>query len=86
MSDLEKINSIFDAKINSVRTKEELQNIKTEFFGKNGQITQQFKTLGSLDSEARKEFASKLNRIKDDLTYQIEQKNSEKGDIVTKSL
>ena len=77
MSDLEKINSIFDAKINSVRTKEELQNIKTEFFGKNGQITQQFKTLGSLDSEARKEFASKLNRIKDDLTYQIEQKNSE---------
>ena len=47
MSDLEKINSIFDAKINSVRTKEELQNIKTELFGKKGQITQQFKTLGS---------------------------------------
>ena len=38
MSDLEKINSIFNAKINSVKNKEELQNIKTEFFGKNGQI------------------------------------------------
>ena len=49
MSDLEKINSIFNAKINSVKTKEELQNIKTEFFGKNGQITLQFKTLGSLE-------------------------------------
>ena len=49
MSDLDKINSIFNAKIDSVKTKEDLQNIKTEFFGKNGQITQQFKTLGSLE-------------------------------------
>ena len=77
MSDLDKINSIFNAKIDSVKNKEDLQNIKTEFFGKNGQITQQFKTLGSLDPEKRKEFASNLNRIKDDLTIQIEQKNLE---------
>ena len=76
MSDLDKINSIFNAKIDSVKTKEDLQNIKTEFFGKNGQITQQFKTLGSLDPQKRKEFASNLNKIKDDLTNQIEQKNS----------
>ena len=34
MSDLDKINSIFNAKIDSVKTKEDLQNIKTEFFGK----------------------------------------------------
>ena len=64
MSDLDKINSIFNAKIDSVKTKEDLQNIKTEFFGKNGQITQQFKLLGSLDPEKRKEFASNLNKIK----------------------
>ena len=68
MSDLDKINSIFNAKIDSVKTKEDLQNIKTEFFGKNGQITKQFKTLGSLDPEKRKEFASNLNKIKDDLS------------------
>ena len=77
MSDLEKINSIFNAKINSVKNKEELQNIKTEFFGKNGQITQQFKNLGSLGPEEKKDFASKLNKIKDDLSNQIEQKNIE---------
>ena len=35
MSDLNKINSIFNAKIDSVKSKEDLQNIKTEFFGKN---------------------------------------------------
>ena len=74
MSDLDKINSIFNAKIDSVKNKEDLQNLKTEFFGKNGQITQQFKILGSLDTEKRKEFASELNKIKDDLTNQLEQK------------
>ena len=43
MSDLDKISSVFNAKIDNVKTKDDLQNIKTEFFGKNGQITQQFK-------------------------------------------
>ena len=74
MSDLDKINSVFNAKINTIKTKEELQNIKTEFFGKNGQITSQFKSLGSLEPEKRKEFASNLNKIKDDITNQLEQK------------
>ena len=54
MSDLEKINSIFNAKIDSVKNKDDLQNIKTEFLEKNGQITQQFKSLGSLDPEKEK--------------------------------
>ena len=77
MSDLDKISSIFNAKIDSVKTKEDLQNIKTEFFGKNGQITQQFKSLGSINPEKRREFASNLNKIKDDLTRQLEQKDLE---------
>ena len=77
MSDLDKISSVFNAKIDSVKTKDDLQNIKTEFFGKNGQITIQFKTLGSLDPEKRKDFASNLNKIKDDLTHQLDQKNIE---------
>ena len=77
MSDLDKITSIFNARIDTVKTKDDLQNIKTEYFGKNGQITLQFKILGSLDSEKRKEFASNLNKIKGDLAHQLEQKNLE---------
>ena len=77
MSDLEQINSSFNKKITSVKTKEDLQNIKTEFFGKNGQITSEFKNLGSLDPGNRKEFASNLNKIKEDLSNQLEQKNLE---------
>ena len=77
MNDLNKISSVFNAKIDNVKTIEDLQNIKSEFFGKNGQITQQFKTLGSLEVGKRKEFASKLNEIKNDLTNQLEQKTLE---------
>ena len=60
MSDLDKISSVFNAKIDSVKTKDDLQNIKTEFFGKNGQITHQFKTLGSLDPEEKKRVCFKF--------------------------
>jgi phenylalanyl-tRNA synthetase alpha chain len=74
MSDLDQINSSFNEKIKFVESKEELQNLKTEFFGKNGQITIQFKKLGSLPVEEKKEFASSMNKLKDNLTNQIESK------------
>jgi len=74
MSNLDNINSSFDQKISSVNSKEELQNLKTEFFGKNGEITKQFKSLGSIEADKRKEFASSLNKLKDSLTTQLEKK------------
>jgi phenylalanyl-tRNA synthetase alpha chain len=77
MSDLDKINSIFNAKIDSIKSKDELQNLKTEFFGKKGQITSQFKNLGSLPPDKKKKFASELNKLKDNLANQINVKNLE---------
>ena len=77
MSDLDKINSIFNAKIDHIKSKDELQNLKTEFFGKKGQITSQFKNLGSLPLDKKKEFASELNKLKTSLTNQLDTKNLE---------
>jgi phenylalanyl-tRNA synthetase alpha chain len=74
MSDLDNINSSFEKKIKSVKSKEELQNLKTEFFGKSGQITNQFKNLGIIAADKRKEFASSLNKLKDNLASQIDSK------------
>jgi len=74
MSDLDNINSSFEQKIKSLKSKEELQILKTEFFGKNGQITNQFKSLGTISADQRKEFASSLNKLKDNLTAQLENK------------
>ena len=74
MIDLDNINSSFEQKIKSVKSKEELQILKTEFFGKSGEITNKFKSLGSLEVDKRKEFASSLNKLKDSLTSQLEKK------------
>ena len=74
MSDLDQINSSFSGKIEAVKSKEDLQNLKTEFFGKNGQVTTQFKKLGILPSNEKKELASSLNKLKDNLTKQIDSK------------
>jgi phenylalanyl-tRNA synthetase alpha chain len=74
MSDLDNINSNFKSKIESVKSKEDLQILKTEFFGKSGKITNQFKNLGSITPDKRKDFASFLNKLKDNLTDQINSK------------
>ena len=74
MSDLDNINSSFEQKVKSLKSKEELQILKTEFFGKSGQVTNQFKNLGSITADKRKEFASSLNKLKDNLTTQLENK------------
>ena len=54
MSELEKIKSSFNEKLVNVKSKEDLQNFKTEFFGKNGLITIQFKNLGTLSPDKKK--------------------------------
>ena len=77
MSDLENINSSFKTKILAIESKDELQNLKTEYFGKNGKITIQFKKIGSLNEDEKKEFASSLNKLKENLSKQIEKKNLE---------
>ena len=56
MSELDKININFNEKYKNVKTKEDLQNLKSEFFGKNGIITSQFKSLNSLSPDKKKRF------------------------------
>ncbi len=86
MSELDKIHSNFNDKFKNVKTKEDLQNLKSEFFGKNGIINNQFKTLGTLKPEEKKDFASSLNKIKEELVKSIDQKfiEFEKSEISEK--
>ena len=72
MSDLNNILSSFESKFSSIENKDDLQNLKSEFFGKNGSISLQFKKMGSLNPEERKNFAKELNTIKVKLTSKIE--------------
>ena len=55
MSDLDKINAIFNAKIDSIKSKDELQNLKTEFFGKNlmNRIIEETKDIAKVESQPK---------------------------------
>ena len=77
MSDLKKIKEEFTFKLKSKLNLLEVNQIKTDLFGKNGLITNQFKKIGSIPESERKNYASELNLIKDELMNLINLKVSE---------
>ena len=77
MSDIKKIKDEYLNKLDSDLNIEDVNQIKTELFGKNGKISNSFKTLGSIPNDERKKFASDLNSIKDELQDKIDFKLQE---------
>ena len=54
MSDLKNIQNDYSAKLNNNLSLEEINQIKTELFGKNGLISSQFKNIASIPEADRK--------------------------------
>ena len=77
MSDLKKIKDEFSLKLKDKLNLLEINQIKSDLFGKNGIISSQFKKIGSIAETERKKFASDLNVIKDELQNLIETKINE---------
>jgi len=77
MSDIKKIKKEYLEKLNQELSLDKVNQIKTELFGKNGYIPNEFKKLGSLESQKRKQFASDLNFIKEELQDNISKKFKE---------
>ena len=71
MSDIKKIKDEFINKLKEDLDLNSVNQIKTDLFGKNGKISNEFKKLGSVSAEDRKQFASDLNSIKDELQTAI---------------
>ena len=67
MSDLKKIRNEFISKLEGKLDLSEINQIKSDLFGKNGFISSQFKKIGTIVESERKKFASDLNIIKDEL-------------------
>ena len=67
MSDLKKIKDEFLSKLRGKLNIEEINQIKSDLFGKSGLISAQFKKIGLIAESERKKFASDLNIIKDEL-------------------
>ena len=77
MSDLKKIKEEFLEKLKGGLNLSEINEIKSNLFGKNGLISSQFKKIGSIAENERKKFASDLNNIKDELQDLIDNKINE---------
>ena len=77
MSDLKKIREEFLSKIRSSLDLPQMNQLKSDLFGKNGLITNQFKKIASISDSERKIFATKLNNIKNELQDLIHLKISE---------
>jgi len=77
MSNLRKIKEEFLAKLNEKLSLSEINQMKTELFGKNGLVSSEFKKIGKIPEQERKKFASDLNIIKDELQELINSKINE---------
>ena len=71
MSDIKKIKDDYIKKLNQNLDLNSINQIKTDLFGKNGLLSNEFKKLGSIASEERKQFAADLNSIKNELQNAI---------------
>ena len=77
MSDLKKIRDEFISKLEGKLDLSEINQIKSDLFGKNGLVSSQFKKIGTIAESERKQFASDLNIIKDELQDLINLKINE---------
>ena len=77
MSDLKKIKDEYLLKLKSKLNLSEINEIKSNLFGKNGLISSQFKMIGSIPENEKKKFASDLNVVKDELQDLINSKINE---------
>ena len=74
MSDIKKIRDEYINKLNQDLDLNHINQIKTELFGKNGKISNEFKKIGSISEDQRKKFASDLNIAKYELQNIISKK------------
>ena len=74
MSDIIKIKEEYLNKLSKVSEIKQINQIKSELFGKSGKISNEFKKIGSLNSEERKGVSSELNATKSELQNFIERK------------
>ena len=77
MSDLKKIKEEFLLKLDKKLDISEINEIKSNLFGKNGLISTQFRRIGSISENERKKFATDLNLIKNELQDIINSKINE---------
>lgn len=74
MLNLENLLSEFNSQISLIQNKEALEEIRLQFLGKKGSVTELFSQLKNVAVEEKKSFGALLNKVRDEVTQKIEAK------------
>jgi phenylalanyl-tRNA synthetase alpha chain len=74
MSNLEKILSDFNARISQVKDQNALEEIRIQFLGKKGCITEAFAGLRNLQGDEKKSFGAEINKLRAQITTELDSK------------
>ncbi len=54
----------FESVLNSIKTEEDIKQIKAAFLGKKGKLSELFKQMANLENEQKREFGKEINKLK----------------------
>lgn len=72
MTNLETLLSDFNSQISVVKNKQQLEEIRINFLGKKGLVTELFSQLKNIPAEEKKSFGAQINQVRDEVTKKID--------------
>ncbi len=72
MTNLETLLADFNSQISAIENAAGLEEIRINFLGKKGLVTELFSQLKNLDAEEKKSFGAKINQVRDEVTKKID--------------
>lgn len=77
MTNLEQILSDFNSQISAIANKQQLEEIRINFLGKKGFVTELFSQLKNLSVEEKKSFGASINVLRDQVTKKLDEVKNE---------
>jgi phenylalanyl-tRNA synthetase alpha chain len=72
MTNLETLLSDFNSQISKIENKQQLEEIRINFLGKKGFVTELFLQLKNVANEEKKSFGASINKVRDEVTKKID--------------
>ncbi len=70
---LEKLLSDFNSQISAIKNKQQLEELRVNFLGKKGLVTELFAQLKTVAPEEKKSFGAAINKVRDEVTKKIDE-------------
>lgn len=77
MDDLQQLQQLAQQAIDTATTEAQLDQVRVQFLGKKGDITQQLKALGALPAEQRPQAGARINEVKEALQARLNERKTE---------